>query len=229
MKETVSFLRAAGWVSPEDLSFPLVIIGCGAVGSNVALCAAKMGFSNFVLYDNDEVEAHNLPNQTYEISHIGMPKVQALEEILKRFNPEIRVEGHNSLFTEANASALQGFVVIATDNMVSRKFLIEMCTFNCLVDGLFEARLGFDYGEVNIVNPLSVIDCDNFKNGLKDDKDIPEGPCNLRICATLVGIVTSHLVHQMCAAVVAKKTSEDWKYKRKNIFNLTPILTHVTL
>jgi tRNA A37 threonylcarbamoyladenosine dehydratase len=115
--QQVSFLRAAGWVTPEDLAFPLIIIGCGAVGSNVALCAAKMGFTNFILWDKDEVEAHNLPNQTYEISHIGMPKVQALEEVLKRFNPEVRVESHNSFFTEAHASALQGFVVIATDNL----------------------------------------------------------------------------------------------------------------
>ena len=63
----VSFLRHAGWVGPEDLTTPLVIIGCGAVGSHVALCAAKMGFSNFILFDADVVEAHNLPNQTYEI------------------------------------------------------------------------------------------------------------------------------------------------------------------
>lgn len=227
MSGTVSFLRAAGWVSPEDLTMPLVIIGCGAVGSNVALTAAKMGFTNFVLWDNDKVESHNLPNQTYELSHVGMPKVLALEAVLQRFNPEVRVETHDELFAEAHASSLQGFVVIATDNMASRQFLIKLCTFNCAVDGLFEARLGFDYGEVNIVDPLKVGDCDMFANGLKDDKDIPEGPCNLRICTTLVGIVTSHLVHQMCAAVVAKKNNKDWLYKRKNVFNLDPILTHI--
>ncbi len=223
-----SFLRHAGWVSPEDLTLPLVIIGCGAVGSHVALIAAKMGFSNFVLYDADIVEEHNLPNQTYEPEHVGLPKVEALAMVLKRFNPEIRIETNNGFFTEANASALQGFVVIATDNMKSRKLIIKESTFNPAIDGLFEARLGFDYGEVNIVDPLSVIDCDNFVNGLKDDQDIPEGPCNLRICTTLVGIVTSHLVHQMCAAIVAKKQNAEWQYKRKNIFNLTPILQHVS-
>jgi hypothetical protein len=206
---------------------PLIIIGCGAVGSHVGLCAAKMGFSNFVLFDADIVEEHNLPNQTYEPEHVGQPKVEALAAVLKRFNPEIQVECRNEFFTEAYASALQGFVVIATDNMESRKMLIKLATLNPLVDGMFEARLGFDYGEVNIVDPLSVVDCDNFANGLRDDSDIPEGPCNLRICTTLVGIVTSHLVHQMCAAVVARKNSAEWQYKRKNIFNLSPILQHV--
>lgn len=224
----VSFLRHAGWVSPEDLTLPLHIVGCGAVGSHVALCAAKMGFSNFILWDADAVEEHNLPNQTYEPEHVGLQKVEALTLVLKRFNPEVQVEANNGFFTEANAPALRGFVVIATDNMASRKLLIEKTAFNTSIDGLFEARLGFDYGEVNIVDPLNIGDCDNFTNGLKDDKDIPEGPCNLRICTTLVGMTTSYLVHQMCAAIVAKKQSQEWQYKRKNIFSLSPTLTHVS-
>ena len=223
----VSFLRHAGCVSPEDLTVPVVVIGCGAVGSHVALMAAKMGFTNFVLYDKDVVEEHNLPNQTYEVSHVGMNKVEALTEVLQRFNPEVSVESHIEFLTEANASALRGFVVISTDNMESRKLIIKAATLNISVDGIFEARLGFDYGEVNVADPLSVEDCDNFTNGLKDDKDIPEGPCNLRICTTLVGLVSSYLVHQMCALAAAKKESQPWTYKRKSVFNLTPTLQHI--
>lgn len=223
----VSFLRHSGWVGPEDLTTPVVIIGCGAVGSHVALIAAKMGFSNFVLFDADTVEEHNLPNQTYEIEHVGMSKVEALAAVLARFNPEISVTTYNEFFSAAHAAALRGFVVLATDNMKSRALVIQLVTNSFLVDGLFEARLGFDYGEVNIVNPLIADDCSNFVNGLVDDANVPDGPCNLRICTTLVTMISSYLVHQMCAYVAATKTDSIWRYKRKNIFNLDPILTHV--
>ncbi len=224
----VSFLRHAGWVSTEDLTMPLTIIGCGAVGSHIALFAVKMGFTNVHLWDADIVEAHNLPNQTYEPEHIGTAKVLALEAVLKRFNSDVVVSTNNRFFTEADASALQGFVVIATDNMASRQMLIQLCTFNTSVLAMFEARLGFDYGEVNIVNPLSIVDCDNFENSLRSDEDVPEGPCNLRICTTLVGMISAYLVHQICAFVVAQKQSQEWQYKRKNIFNLAPTLQYVS-
>lgn len=78
MSTAVSFLRHAGWVGPEDLNDTLTIIGCGAVGSNLALIAAKMGFHEFDLWDADIVEPHNLANQAYDVEHIGMKKVAAL-------------------------------------------------------------------------------------------------------------------------------------------------------
>lgn len=225
-----SFLRHAAWIDPSQLNFPLVIIGCGALGSHVALFAAKMGFTNFILFDPDKVESHNLPNQAFDLRHIGVLKVDALEKLLWEFNGEIRVQKYPEFFTEAHASCLQGFVVIATDNMESRKKIIELCSFNTNVEMLFEGRLGFDYGEVNIVSPMNIDEIDNFTKSLRDDKDVPEGPCNLRICLTLVSVVAGYLVHQMCAAVVCQKNNSSWDRKPKNIFSFTNNgLTHVSL
>lgn len=222
-----NFLRHSGWVGTEDLIKTLVVIGCGAVGSHVALFAAKMGFTNFVLFDADVVEAHNLPNQTYEPSHIGMKKVEALQAVIQRFNPEAHVTVYDRFFVEADASLLKGFVVIATDSMKSRKTIIEAATLNTDLDGLFEARLGFDYGEVNIVNPLKIEDCTNFSNGLVDDNLVPDGPCNLRICTTLVGLISAYLVHMMCSAISDQKQNLEWNYKRKSIFSLTQNFQHL--
>jgi len=56
MSKSVSFLRAAGWIGPEELQDTITIIVCGAVGSNTALLAAKMGFHNFNIWDADIVD-----------------------------------------------------------------------------------------------------------------------------------------------------------------------------
>ena len=62
VEESVSFLRHAGWVGPEDLTDTINIIGCGATGSHIALAAAKAGFHSFQLWDADIVENHNADN-----------------------------------------------------------------------------------------------------------------------------------------------------------------------
>jgi len=94
----VSFLRHSGWVGPEDFTEPLNIIGTGAVGSHVAVLAARMGFHKFRLWDHDLVEPHNLANQVFDHNHIGMPKVEAVKDVLTRFNPAIMVETHQKFF-----------------------------------------------------------------------------------------------------------------------------------
>jgi hypothetical protein len=224
MSNTVSFLRHAGWVSPEFLTDPVTIVGCGAVGSNIALTAAKMGFTRFQLFDNDDVEPHNLPNQAYDVEHIGMPKVEALSGVLRRFNPEVEVVLHNRFFTKEDASLLSGPLVIATDTMKSRKEIYEAFNNNVFVEHVFEVRLGFDYGELNIVDPLNSKQCQSWYNTLRDDKDIPEGPCNLKIITTLVGLVSNYAVHSMCAKYAARSKDQTWEYNSKTMFELAPIL-----
>jgi molybdopterin/thiamine biosynthesis adenylyltransferase len=220
----VSFLRHAGWVSPEDLVDPITIVGCGAVGSNLAITAAKMGFHNFVLWDADLVESHNLPNQAYDLAHVGMKKVDALEDVLTRFNPKINVTKNADFLTKENSSQVNGLMVIATDTMKSRYEFHDIIKWNTKIVGAFECRLGFDYGEVNYINPLDPSSCKNFQSGLRPDSDIPEGPCNLRICTTLVQLVSSYAVHSICARYAAKRDGSHWDVQPKTIFNLSPTL-----
>ena len=63
------------------------IIGCGSVGSTVAENLARLGVTNFVLYDFDIVEPHNLANQMFVQSDVKKPKVGIVGEILVKFLP----------------------------------------------------------------------------------------------------------------------------------------------
>lgn len=220
----VSFLRHAGWVGPEDLNETLTIIGCGAVGSNLALIAAKMGFHNFSLWDADIVEPHNLPNQAYDVEHIGMKKVAALEAVLKRFNPSVSVKTHDRHFTSADKDEVVGPMVIATDTMSSRRDFYDAFYLNAQIDHVYEIRLGFDYGELNVVDTADPQECDSWLRSLRDDSEVPDGPCNLRICTTLVLLVSSYAVHTLCARYAAERAGEEWSRNIKTMFNLTPTL-----
>lgn len=224
-----SFLRHSGWVTPQDFTAPVNIIGCGAVGSNFALTAAKMGVHKFRLWDLDIVESHNLPNQAYLPEHIGRKKAEALAEILKQFNPAIECEVHVEFFTSEHKESIDGPLVLATDTMKSRQEIYNVFAMNYKIEHVFEIRLGFDYGELNIVDNMNLEACESWNALLVDDSEIPEGPCNQRICTTLVNLVSSAGVHMLCAKYVAERTGEEWQYKNKTIFSLQPQLAVVAI
>lgn len=225
----VLFNRHNGFVSPIDLQETLNIIGVGATGSNVALTAARMGFTNFKIWDHDRVEEHNLPNQTYDVEHVGMLKVEALTKVLQRFNPEVKVEAHPKYFTAAEDGVdLEGPLVLTVDTMAARKEITDCFEYNPLVNTVFESRLGFDHGTVNIIDNVSADEIAGWKASLLNDDEIPDGPCGLRICTTMVQAVSSFLVHQICRKYSCVKNGTQWTPHKKTVmhFNDAGLVTY---
>lgn len=72
-----------------------VILGCGSVGSLVAMELARAGVGHFVLVDADTLEYHNLCRHQCGIEDVGDLKVNALKRKLMNINPnvDIRVFG----------------------------------------------------------------------------------------------------------------------------------------
>jgi hypothetical protein len=206
----VSFLRHSGWVSPTDLQDTLTIVGVGAVGSNAALLAAKMGFTKFALWDADIVEPHNLSNQAFDVEHLDQSKVDAMESVLKRFNPEIEVVKHDEFFTAKTAVFPGGPVVLAVDSMSARKEIIKLAKNNLDVTLVAEIRLGFDFGVVNLVDNMDEQSVNNFLATIRNDDEVEEGPCNQRMCTTLVYGTVQILVHQLCRYYVADRSGDDF-------------------
>ena len=227
----VSFNRHSGFVGPADLYETLNIIGVGATGSFVAMAAARMGFTRFRLWDPDVVEDHNLPNQAYSLEHIGMPKVEALASELKRFNPDIQVEANQTYFTsEKHGADLEGPLVLTVDSMVAREDITKVFEGNPLVNTVFESRLGFDHGTVNIIDNLSDEDLEGWRGSLLSDDEVPEGPCGLRICTTMVQAIAAFLVQQLCTKYSQVRKGQEWNPKKKTIlyFNDAGLVTYST-
>jgi len=226
----VSFLRHAGWFGPEDANeHTLNIIGVGATGSYIGLIAAKMGFHNFRVWDADIVEDHNLPNQIYEIEDVNKKKVDAFERVLTAFNPRIKVEKHDYFFKKEHKDLLEGPLVLTVDTMSARKEIYDAFYFNWKVNKVFETRVGFDYAEVNIIDNMNSVHMNEWKNTLRDDSEIPDGPCNLRICTTLVSMIAAYATHTICNMLSSSRRNENWDYSKKTIFNINPQITTYTL
>lgn len=68
-----------------------VILGCGSVGSLVALELARSGVGNFLLVDTDILEYHNICRHQCGISDIGEYKVDVVKKRILDINPSANV------------------------------------------------------------------------------------------------------------------------------------------
>jgi hypothetical protein len=93
---TLSFLSIFSSVPTRHLerirSRPVVLIGCGGLGSRLALDLAALGVQHFVLIDPDCLDESNLARMFYFDSYsIGRPKVSLVAETISRINPAATV------------------------------------------------------------------------------------------------------------------------------------------
>ncbi|MBU4267633.1 MAG: sulfur carrier protein ThiS adenylyltransferase ThiF [Acidobacteria bacterium] len=71
------------------------IAGCGGLGSNCAMALARAGVGTLVIADFDTVTLENLNRQYYFREQVGQKKVLALQENIKKVNPDIDVQVHD--------------------------------------------------------------------------------------------------------------------------------------
>jgi molybdopterin/thiamine biosynthesis adenylyltransferase len=229
----VSFLRHNAFFGPEDVNDNVLnIIGVGATGSWVGLIAAKMGWHNFQIWDLDVVESHNLPNQIYSAKHIGMKKVDAFEEVLKDFNPQVKVTKHARFFTteeDATNFDFGAYVFIGVDSLAARKNIIDSIAGNPMVEMCAETQMGFNHAIANYFLPSDFSTLSEYKNMLKDDSEVQESACNERIITTLTSIVASTVVHQICSFAAKSRNNLDFSLPKKQFFNNTGVMSIMTL
>lgn len=70
----------------------VAILGCGSMGSKVAVSLARMGVANFYLVDSDVLKVGNLVRNELDWGEVGAHKADALAERLKRINAQVKVD-----------------------------------------------------------------------------------------------------------------------------------------
>lgn len=80
-----------------------------------------MGLKNFMLFDFDDIEAHNLSSQSYPVSDVGRAKCLSLHDQILAVNPDAQVSLYNQAFTGREQ---QGSILIsAVDSMETRRII----------------------------------------------------------------------------------------------------------
>jgi len=96
-------------VTPRDAGSPLAwwrsrrvtILGCGALGSSVALMLARAGVQCFRLYDHSGVAPGVLSRQQFGRNQIGFTKVSATRNNLLAINPDVVITEHSINIVDA--------------------------------------------------------------------------------------------------------------------------------
>jgi len=108
----------------------VVIIGCGALGTNIATLLVRAGVGTVKIVDRDFIECHNLQRQVlFDEDDIrnNLPKAVAAERHLRKVNSSVEIEG---IVADANYTNIERFcsganvILDGLDNSKTR-FLIN--------------------------------------------------------------------------------------------------------
>lgn len=111
----------------------VVILGCGALGSQHAETLTRAGFGFITLIDRDFVESSNLQRQTLfteSDAEQALPKVVALRNHLAKINSSIEIRTHIADVSSDNIESLiagHDLLLDGTDNLALRMLINDAC------------------------------------------------------------------------------------------------------
>ncbi|MBN1858772.1 HesA/MoeB/ThiF family protein [Candidatus Bipolaricaulota bacterium] len=109
----------------------VVIVGCGALGSNSADLLVRSGIGRLTLVDADRLTENNLQRvAVYREEDTARPKAEALAEALRAINRDVEIRAVIDRIRESNARrlVLEGDILIdGLDNYASRYVVNGAC------------------------------------------------------------------------------------------------------
>lgn len=170
------------------------VVGCGAVGTRIAMELAKLGVRNLHIWDNDIIESHNIANQLFDLSDIGRQKAEALaERILAStgITPVVHLEKIE------RPVELGKVVFLAVDTMAARSSIYsQSLRLRLGVDQVIETRMGTEELRVYGFNPRSRDETALWESSLSDDADTVESVCGARTTVGATAGMTACLAVQ---------------------------------
>ncbi|HVW04144.1 MAG TPA: molybdopterin-synthase adenylyltransferase MoeB [Vicinamibacterales bacterium] len=112
----------------------VLCIGAGGLGSPAALYLAAAGVGTLGLCDFDAVDFSNLQRQVlFSTDDVGRPKLRAASDRLRGLNPNIRIVGHETMLTSANALDIfkdYDIILDGADNFPTRYLVNDACVLS---------------------------------------------------------------------------------------------------
>lgn len=136
------------------------IAGLGGLGSNIAMMLARSGIGHLLLIDFDSVEPSNLNRQHYMVSHLGMPKSEAIKDLILQANPFIQLDTRCLRITVENAPELFtgcDLVCEAFDKPEAKAELVNSLLENCPGLPILSGSGMAGYGSSNTIRTEKVM------------------------------------------------------------------------
>lgn len=126
---TLSEIGESGQQKLQNAS--VLVVGCGGLGSPIAVYLASSGVGKIHLVDFDTVDITNLHRQVfYALDDVGEPKAEALSKFIKKRAPFTNVSNTNKPITKENVFSLieqVDVVVDGTDSLPTKYLLNDAC------------------------------------------------------------------------------------------------------
>lgn len=173
---------------------PIHIIGTGAIGRQVALTLAIMGWpGQITLYDFDTVEDVNLGTQGFAEQDLGKEKIDAVSEAMKLANPAVQVRGVGGRITPGRLSHMTGVIFACVDSMKTRKMIVDNSGVG--TELLLDARMAAE-----VFTVLAIYDeatAKQYEDGWFSDADAHDGACTARSTYYCANISAGFMIAQL--------------------------------
>ena len=125
--------RNAGLTETKILcSKTVTLIGCGSLGSTMAVSLARAGVGHFCLFDPDKLSPVNIARHQAGLNNLGRKKVNVLRDIIHNINPNINVETFSFDIVNSadgygafNACAFYSDILICTTDTDDSRMLVN--------------------------------------------------------------------------------------------------------
>lgn len=147
----------------------IVLLGCGALGSNFADTICRAGADRFELIDNDRVTHGVLCRQNYKAQDVGFPKAIRLANFLKEMRKGVITNSHLSDFTKEKDESLfeifdnaDTFINSTGSNIINFKLeqlpsgMRANYNFSTIIDGKSQNALFVGWHKDSSISSLSL-------------------------------------------------------------------------
>lgn len=201
------------------------LIGCGAIGSRLAIELVKMGVQRFCLMDHDIIEPANIGVQAFTFAGIGYSKVEALQTLMNQhaaIGHPLTISANASAFNRLNCVPDAYTVIIpALDNLETRRLVWrkwESAQLHHQEMLYVDPRMGFEefeiYTAVNSRDGRHVRSADiNYEKVLYAKGEAPpeRGNCG-RDASPYTASTCAAMVARTVKAWAARETLWNWFY-----------------
>jgi len=181
MNQNKTYARQLDIVRPDELEFPIWVIGAGGIGSWTTLALTKMGCQDITVFDFDTVEEKNTPAQYYSPEDMGKFKVDALKDkILKETGFSIKTI-KNKFYDEIPEEYAK-IIICGVDSIEERRKVWEtfMKDIPFKFDLYIDVRMAGDLIRILLASPLSSHSIHNYIKTLDPNKKPYQAPCTER-------------------------------------------------
>lgn len=138
----------------------VAVCGLGGLGSNIAVALARCGVGSLHLLDFDRVELTNLNRQQYFACQLGMPKTEALKEVLLAIHPYLDIRTDQVRLTEENAVRLleEDLYICEAFDVPEAKAMLTNCVLERFPEKYLVGASGMaGYGDNNRIRTRRIL------------------------------------------------------------------------